>query len=156
MFHKDLNENQIAQLCKDIMNKADVNEDNDIEVDEFVHFISADNCDLNNIIHKYEQLDGDAEYLATIPDLDIDNHKSQVTGIEIELEHTRELAANVPDGGVSLKALDQAIRIVKGSNEVTNYSKLIAEVAPAKTHQDLQDLVGLELEQVPEPDKNQL
>ena len=83
MFHNDLNEEQIAQLCKDIMNKADVNEDNNIEVDEFVHFISSDNCDLNNIIRKYEQLDGDAEFLATIPDLDANvNHKSQVTGIE--------------------------------------------------------------------------
>ena len=159
MFHKDLNPKQIAQLCKDILNKADVNEDKDIEVDEFVHFISADNCDLNNIIHKYEQLDGDAEFLATIPDLDVDNHKSQVTGIETELEHTRELAANVPDGGVSLKALDQAIRTVKGSKEVTDYSNLIIE-SPTKTdaqhNQDLQMQVGLELEQVPEPKKNQL
>jgi len=159
MFHKDLNPKQIAKLCKDIMNKADVNEDNDIEVDEFVHFISADNCDLNNIIHKYEQLDGDAEFLATIPDLDIDNHKSQVTGIETELEHTRELAANVPDGGASLKALDQAILAVKASTEVTDYSDLVVE-SPTKTdaqqNQDLQMQVGLELEQVPEPKKNQL
>ena len=160
MFHNDLNEEQIAQLCKDIINKADVNEDNNIEVDEFVHFISSDNCDLNNIIRKYEQLDGDAEFRATIPDLDANvNHKSQVTGIEAELDHTLEMAITLersasPDGGVARRAAEQAIGAVKGSKEVADYRNILGEVetAPTKTNQD----VHVALEEVPEPKKHQL
>ena len=161
MFHNDLNKDQIAQLCKDIMHKADVNEDKDIEMDEFVHFISSDNCDLNNIIRKYEQLDGDAEFLATIPDLDANvNHKLQVTGIETELGHTLEMAITLeqsasPDGGVARRAVEEAIGAVKGSKEVANYQNIIVEleVAPTKTDQDVQ--VALE-EDVQAALKNQL
>jgi len=63
MFGHDLNKTQIAQLVKDIVKGADINNDGDIAIDEFAQYLQSDECDLMNVITKYGGLQGDYEVL---------------------------------------------------------------------------------------------
>jgi len=69
---EDLTDEQIAECVSDICSYADVDNDGDVAVDEFTHFLAPDECDLMNVIAKYSKSKGDANKLEEINALEID------------------------------------------------------------------------------------
>jgi len=71
---EDLTDEQIAECVSDICAYADVDNDGDVAVDEFTHFLAPDECDLMNVIAKYSKSKGDPTKLEEINELEIDEH----------------------------------------------------------------------------------
>merc|ERR550537_277004 len=66
MLSADLSDAQIAQLVADINFNADIDGDGVAMVDEFVNFISDDECDLTNVVAAYKKRSGDEASLKAI------------------------------------------------------------------------------------------
>ena len=63
MCSKDLTDSQIAQIVHDVERISDIDKNGDVEMDEFTHFLSNDECDLRNVIEKYKEEEGDPKRL---------------------------------------------------------------------------------------------
>ena len=86
MLNANLTDEQIAQLVTDIAEYSDFDNDQTVNIAEFVHFQSEDECTLLNVIRKYEKMDGSPQDLERIQRLTRDSHEAHVPAAGKETE----------------------------------------------------------------------
>jgi len=64
ILHRDLTDEQIAQVADDCVKVADMDEDNQVSLDEFCTFITSGDANLHNVVLRYKDEDGNPEVLA--------------------------------------------------------------------------------------------
>jgi len=64
ILHRDLTDEQIAQVTDDCFKIADMDDDNKVSLDEFCTFITKGDANLHNVVLRYKDENGNPEKLA--------------------------------------------------------------------------------------------